>query len=483
MSTPELEITYVSHACLKIRGEFGTLLCDPWFLNEPVFNFSTWKFPAAVMPPEQVVEDVDFLYITHSHEDHFHVPSIDCFSRDVQVVLPEYENHPGLRAHTVERVMRRLGFHNIRKLRPWNTIRLNDTTPFTVIPSAASRSHDWENSGFVIEHPGCTLINMNDNLSDEALCAQISKRFPHLDIGFIQSAGVTMYPGCFRMSQEQMRAEAARRQHGFADQRRMMDLLRPDRIVPFAGDFCWLDDRYLHNNWANRGTPALFRRFLDENYRARNVELLVFYPSDTWSMQAGLRRNHPEIDWSGYLNEITRVKQCFQPRVDAIHRWIDDVPLHDLERRSRLHTERVQRWITRDYIDFDARFRIRVEGPHAGFSFVLKADPVAGFAIDWDDAQPVDQTLFVREHVWAAILEGKLMWDIVQWVAQAEQHVPYRLDIGRFWFWLELHVNLNGKNTQVILDERLYPHLTNRVEPRKGVFPLAGEWDRPWLKR
>lgn len=41
----DLTVTYVSHACLRIDGEFGSLLCDPWFLNEPVYDYALWKFP------------------------------------------------------------------------------------------------------------------------------------------------------------------------------------------------------------------------------------------------------------------------------------------------------------------------------------------------------------------------------------------------------------------------------------------------------
>ena len=92
-----LEVTFVSHACLRIKGAFGSLICDPWILNEPVYNFSTWKFPAAIIPPEALIKDLDYLFITHSHEDHFHVPSLNYFPRDTQILLPEYVMHPGLR--------------------------------------------------------------------------------------------------------------------------------------------------------------------------------------------------------------------------------------------------------------------------------------------------------------------------------------------------------------------------------------------------
>ena len=93
-------------------------------------------------------------------------------------------------------------------------------------------------------------------------CAAIARRFPQIDIGFIQMGGVTMYPGCFRMTEQQMRKEATRRKIGYADQRRMVELIEPKRLAPFAADFCWLDDRYFHNNlsilsgidgWAGNG--------------------------------------------------------------------------------------------------------------------------------------------------------------------------------------------------------------------------------------
>lgn len=469
-----LEITFLTHACLKIKGNFGTFICDPWILNEPVYNFSTWKFPPVRNSPEDIVSDVDYLLITHSHEDHFHVPSLDYFKRDVQIILPEYSDHPSLRAHTVERCLRALGFRNIRKIKPWERFFLGGNTPLTMIPAARSREHDWENCGFVIEHPDCTMINMNDNLNDRALCTEIVARFPKIDIAFVQTAGVTMYPGCFRMSEKEMRTEADKRTHSFADQKRLINWLQPKRVAPFAGDFCWLSDRYFHNNWANRASPLIFREMLQKDYPNRDIELLLFHPSDTWTMEGGLKKNHPEVDWENYLDEIKKVKERFQPKINEIDSWIEKSDRSNLYERSRAYTENVFRNITRDYIFFAARFRICIEGENSNFSFVTKVDYKSGFSIDWSDTGPVDQTLYVREAIWASILDGKLMWNIIQWTAQAEQHVPYREDMGRFWFWMEYHIDLNNKVPQVIIEPVLHPEISERVRPQYGVFNPGG---------
>src|SRR3990167_2676096 len=152
----KLRIRYISHACIQLTGEFGSLITDPWILNEPIYAFTTWKYPPAVIPPEQIVDNVDYLYLSHPHEDHLHIPSLDKFPRHIQVLLPEYGDYPCLRSQTVERTFREMGFYNITKIKPWQTILLNNKTPFTIIPACKTKYWDWENSGFVLEHPDCT---------------------------------------------------------------------------------------------------------------------------------------------------------------------------------------------------------------------------------------------------------------------------------------------------------------------------------------
>lgn len=476
-----LKVTYVSHACLRIDGEFGSLLCDPWFLNEPVYNYALWKFPPAVLPPEVLLKDLDYLYITHSHEDHFHIPSIDWIPRDIQVLLPEYSNHPCLRAQLVERVMREMGFYRIKKIQPWETYLLGEKTPFTVVPSAKSRSHDWENSGFVIDHPGARLINMNDNCDDEELCSEIHERWPTFDIGFIQTSSATVFPACYRMSPE-MKEEAARnKSETFTLQKRLIEMLYLQRIVPFAGDFGWYDDRYFNHNWQGRSTPKVLENWIRKNYPDR--EVTTMYPSDTWSMDTEVVRRHPEIDWGRYLDFVKICKQKFKKKVDHYNAWIDGSDRRDLQNRLRSYTDNINKNICQDGINFRARFRVMVEGENSNFNFVLKANPEDGFAIDWEDKCQVDQSIYVPERLWAAILEGKIMWAMYQWTTEIKEHVPYRLDLGRFWYWLEYNIDLGNKNTQAVIEPRLYPHLLDRptIRPQHGVIEFQDDWDSSWL--
>jgi len=480
-----LTVTYVSHASILLDGEFGRLICDPWILNEPIYTFTTWKFPAAVIPPEELTAGLDYLYLSHPHEDHLHIPSLDRFPRDVEVLLPEYTSNPGLRAQTVERTFRALGFNRIRKIRPWESVMLGGNTPFTIIPACKMKWWDWENSGFVLEHHDCKLLNMNDCPSDPELYAEVDRRFGEIDIGFVQYSGVTMFPGCYRMPKADMREASAKRKIGWTQQKNMIELLRVRRLAPFAGDFAWLDERMTHCNWANRATPKLFEDFVRTNYPEKNLDVVIMYPSDTWTRHGGLERNHPEIDWNNYVEEIERLRQRLKPKIDALRRWIDASDVRDLRARSERFIAHLNRWIHQGDVTFRARIRVTIEGPNSGFSFVMRCSPETGFEAAWGDDQPVDQELFVREALWAAVLDGKVLLNNIQWASENHEHVPFRLELAHFWFWFETYIDLNNRNPQALVDRALHPQIAQRIRPGHGVFPLEGEWElaAPWRRR
>jgi len=472
-----LKITYISHACIKLQGEFGTLLTDPWILNEPIYAFTTWKFPPAIIPPEELIQDLDYIYISHPHEDHLHIPSLHHFPRDITILLPEYSDYPGLRAQTVELTLRQMGFHNIRKIKPWETILLGNKTPFTIIPASREKYWDWENSGFVLEHPDCKILNMNDCPSDATIYAEVDKRFGEIDIGFVQYSGVSMFPGRYRMPIEDMREASAKRKHSWTQQKNMIEMLRVKRLAPFAGDFAWLDDSLFHCNWANRATPKLFENFVNDTYPEKGIDVVIMYPRDEWTVQTGLTRNHPEIDWDNYVDAIQKVKEALQYKVTSMRKWLDDSNLEDLQARSIAYTDHLNKWMTKEYVDFTSRVRIVIEGDAADFSFVIKATPETKVVIDWNDHESVDQSLFIPQNLWAAVLEGKLLLTNIQWASENLQHVPFRVEIARFWFWFENHVDLNNRNPQALIDNALHPQIKNRIRPLHGVFTDGNDWE------
>src|SRR6266571_7552279 len=65
-----MRIEMLGHACLLCETEDTRILMDPWILGPANFR-SWWHFPAVTRDPAEL-PPLDYIYVSHLHEDHFH---------------------------------------------------------------------------------------------------------------------------------------------------------------------------------------------------------------------------------------------------------------------------------------------------------------------------------------------------------------------------------------------------------------------------
>ena len=366
--------------------------------------------------------------------------------------------------------MRRLGFANIHKFMPWQTVEIGSDVSLTFIPAARSKPQDWENCALVIDHPSARILNVNDCPTDDELYAKLRERFDRFDLALIQYAGVSPFPGRFKFNEAEMHEIVKTRRTNFDEQDRAAENLNVDYIIPFAGDFCWLDDPMQHCNWASRATPALFEKWSADHHADKAFKPMLMYPSDSWSKADGLIRNYTPVDWDNYLDGIAELKARKQTKLDAINKWLAASERSNLRKRTDHYLSTMTRFACREYIDFSAAIRFAIEGPGAGFSFLLQAHPKLGFRAGWNDELPTDHTCYLTEVQWSSVLAGKIMFNNLHWTGTVEQHVPFRLEIAKFWWWLEYYADLTNRGPQVILQSQQFPGPTALYEPQLGVF-------------
>ncbi len=258
-----MRIELVSHASVLIGSGDCVIWTDPW-LDGKAFNNSWALLPKAHFDHARL-DQIDYLWISHEHPDHFHNPTLralpDSFKQRVTVLYQK------LNSEKMIARFKQLGFRNIRLLPHRQTIPLTDRT---VVYSYYVGVMD---SCLAVKARGCdTILNAND--------AQILGRDCQIirgDVGDIATLlsqfSIAFYSGLPNPDDRLRRMAQGILQRISGNHRD----LRVNRTIPFASFiyYCSEENRYI-NPYHN--TPRVVRDY----FAARNQEVAVLYPGDVF---------------------------------------------------------------------------------------------------------------------------------------------------------------------------------------------------------
>ena len=69
-----MKITFVNHSGFIIEYKGKRIICDPW-LEGSVFN-NGWKLYAPSLFSYDDFKDIDYIWFSHDHPDHFYPPNL-----------------------------------------------------------------------------------------------------------------------------------------------------------------------------------------------------------------------------------------------------------------------------------------------------------------------------------------------------------------------------------------------------------------------
>src|SRR5437867_3390356 len=100
-----MRLTYFVNTMVLLEGARTRVLCDPWVTFDLKSVSDFYNFPEAKVTREQVAAiRPDYIYLTHSHPDHFDPVTLDLFDKRTPVVIAKFANP------FFERAIARLGF-------------------------------------------------------------------------------------------------------------------------------------------------------------------------------------------------------------------------------------------------------------------------------------------------------------------------------------------------------------------------------------
>ncbi len=243
-----MQVTFLGHAGMFIETRRGSVLCDPFF-NSAYFG-SWFPFPANDQLDVTPFENPDYLYLSHTHLDHFDAKYLsEHVSKAATVLLPD---HPlGL----VEKELRALGFTNFVQTRNAQPIDVNGLRVM-ITSLVAPADGPLGDSGICLDDGDVRIFNQNDSrpVEFEALA-----EFGPYDAHFLQYSGAIWYPMVYRFPQKMKDALATKKRTTQMERAlRYARQIGAPHIIPSAGPPCFLDDDLWYLNDFNRDPTNIF---------------------------------------------------------------------------------------------------------------------------------------------------------------------------------------------------------------------------------
>ena len=165
-------ITFVGHSTILIQTKDTNIITDPMFGKYPRYLFFYRRSIKAGLKIEDLPK-INIILISHSHLDHFHVPSLKKLPKDALVFVPK----------GYFKKLAKIGFSNIHELdgNNWDNETLNNNG--TQIKLTAIKSNHPKNcQGYIIEGQHTLYFPGDTGYFDEI--EDISKKFD-IDVVFL----------------------------------------------------------------------------------------------------------------------------------------------------------------------------------------------------------------------------------------------------------------------------------------------------------
>jgi L-ascorbate metabolism protein UlaG (beta-lactamase superfamily) len=168
-----LETTFIGHQGWQFATAGARILVDP-LLVEP---FGHGGGVGVVYPPRQIdipaIPPVDAVILTHEHEDHFNIPSVNRISREVPFHVPERSSS------AMRQFLQEAGF-SVFPMSAGRTIEWNDLqlTSFSSDHVRHDEQDEWDTMPFLVQDTkdGGSFFSPVDVTTSAGIEAQLQQR-------------------------------------------------------------------------------------------------------------------------------------------------------------------------------------------------------------------------------------------------------------------------------------------------------------------
>ncbi len=243
-----MQLTYLSSAAILIRDQDSSILCDPWFIDGEYYG--SWYIYPPLEIKENYFDDIDYIYLSHIHPDHFSRQSFLKLNKNIPVLIHSYAS-PFLKMN-----VERIGFEVIELEHNKKTLLKSDVSINILAADNCDPTLCFKYFGCgiaeksfgsttidtlcAIDNGDEVIVNTNDCpfpiAGDSAL--KIKNHYEKINFLLLGYSSATAYPQCFELSNEELEKSKKEIVQKFLLQgESYINLFKPDCYMPFAGRY------------------------------------------------------------------------------------------------------------------------------------------------------------------------------------------------------------------------------------------------------
>ena len=179
------EAKYLGSNGWLIKFEKTNLIIDPWITGDLVFPPGEWFFKGSLDNEILIEEDINLILLTQGLPDHCHIPSLNKFKKDINIICPK----------SAKGIIEKLGFSSINVLKPSDKINQNgleiEATAGAPVPQIENGYivKDEKGKGFYVEPHGYLDKNLKSQEIDAVITPTINLDLPVVG-SFVKGAEV-----------------------------------------------------------------------------------------------------------------------------------------------------------------------------------------------------------------------------------------------------------------------------------------------------
>ena len=175
-------LKYLGHAGWIIENKNFKCLCDPWFGPQGAYFGQWYPFPRnSHLLKSDLYKDLDFIYISHIHEDHYDKWFLKKVDKSVPIYIAKFADK------TLFNNLQELGFTDIHQITNGEDFKLKGIN----IKIIKEESHLDADSCILFDDGKSKILNLNDCHID---FSKLKETATKIDVLLLQATSAIWWP-------------------------------------------------------------------------------------------------------------------------------------------------------------------------------------------------------------------------------------------------------------------------------------------------